>query len=205
MSDKNIPDDTERPNSAYKLTPKKQDDDKLIYYYSREKRLDKASDAVRNLYSHEKPARGGLLRPLIANKGRTFIFTSILLMCAVLFLINILDLSGSYNLAGNKITAQALKYEGAIIVLVKKTSSKNWLGKLRADTIYTGAVDIRAFPVKTASLADAGETGTAFMNRITFTGEAEQEFRFTLPFETDTVLLILQAGSKQARINLKVE
>ena len=192
-----------RPNSKYKLSGKIQENDSLMFYYSREQRLSKAPQAVRDLYNSPKPQKTGILHSLTANRGRTFIFASIVLMCAALLLINILDPSASYRLNGNQITAQAMKYEGAIIVLVKKSLPKSRYGKQRGNAAYTGEVSIHAFPLTgTESGAQAQEI---FMHRILFTRDGAQEFRFTLPFEADTVMLVFQAEKKQLSIKLNVE
>jgi len=203
MSDENKPEENvQRPNANYALSEKKQEEDKLTFYYSREARLAKAPQAVRDLYNNPPKRSFNLIRPLVDTKGKAILFTTIILMCVALLLISILSPDGAYNLEGNRITVQAVKYEGTIIVLIKKSLAKNRRGKPRTVSAYTGAVNIGASPPQAAS---NDETPQIFMHRIFFTAQDTEEFRFSLPFESDRVIMVLQTEKNQISITVDVE
>jgi len=208
MSDENKQENEEnaqRPNANYALSEKKQTEEKLTFYYSREARLAKAPQLVRDLYTNPPKRSFNLIRPLVETKGKAILFGTILLMCAALLLISILNPDGGYNLEGSRLTVQALKYEGTIIVRIKKSLAKNKRGKPRAASVYTGAVDIGASPPQAAANGEDAETPQVFMHRIFFTAQDTEEFRFTLPFESDSVIMVLQTEKNQLSIKVNVE
>jgi hypothetical protein len=206
MSDEKSPEEeVRRPNANYKLSEKHQEEEgKLTFYYSREKRLEKAPQAVRDLYNQKKP-RFSLIGPLVATKGKAILFITMLLICVTLLLISVLDTDEAYNLEGNRITVQAVKHEGAIIVLIKKSLAKKRFGKPIAASAYTGTVDIGASPQQAAPNGENSESPRIFMHRIFFTTQDTEEFRFTLPFDSDSVIMVLQTEKNQISIKVDVE
>lgn len=186
-----------RPNAAYNLSNKTQPDEELNFRYSREQRLAKATQAVRDLNDPAKKPKFSLLRPLIASRGRAVLFGSIMIICAALLVISFFDRSGAYELDGNSIEAQAVKYEGAIIVVLKKNTRKN------AAAPYTGAVEIGA----SAVVDEQSDTVPfIFPHRIFFTEQDTEEYRFSVPFESDFVLLVLQTETgTQVSMRIKAE
>ena len=191
--------EADRPNTNYNLSMKTQDKDNLTFYYSRESRLAKAPEVVRNLYVKKKPkTRFGIFGSLFGNKGNVMIFGSIIIVCAAIMLIRILNPQAAYELEGNSIAIQAVKYEGTIIVLMEKTITKGQFWK-QAAPAYTGLVEIGASPVQAA---ETDESPFIFMHRVFFTASEKEEYRFALPFETDDFILVLQTDNKQ--ISLKI-
>ena len=189
-----------RPNAQYKLSRENQDEKNLVFHYSRDKRLEKAPQAVRDLYSQPvgKP-RFNFMGPLVGSKSRSLLFASILLICAVLMAFSIFSPSGTYKLNGNSITVQALKYEGAIIVLLKKSSLKNWRTRFTMAAAYTGVVDIGVAPQQPET------NSPGYLHRIFFSAADTEEFRFAIPFESDKIIMVLQTETSQATIQLAVE
>jgi hypothetical protein len=182
-----------RPNPSYKLSEKRQGTDKLVFYYSRERRLAKAQDSVRELYNGENKPRFSLLGPLINGKGRAMLFGSILLICVALLVIMIFDPAGSRELSGNRVSVQAISYDGAIIVVLKKKAQKN--------NPYTGTVEIGASPAASKEQKEQ----PVFYHRIFFSSESAEEYRFSLPFEADNVVMVLQTEKDSVSMKLKVE
>jgi hypothetical protein len=188
--------EVKRPNAAYRLSEKKAEDGQLNFRYSREKRLAKAPKEVQDLYNGDKKLRFSLLGPLIGSKGRAAVFVSIIVMCVASMILSIAGRAGSYDLAGNRVEARALKYDGTIVVVLKKTLKKN------AGKPYTGAVEIGA----AAALDTAEEDFPAvFLHRVFFTAESVEEYRFSLPFESDNILIILQSEKDTLSMKVKVE
>jgi len=196
MTDEDRP---QRPNANYKLSKPdgavNPDEEKLEFYYNRERRLAKAPPSVRNLYVQQKqPNRFNLLRPLVADKPRAILFFTILIICAVIFLVSILGyFDTSYTLDGNKIEISGTVFEGATIVVLKKTAKDN--------TAYTGTVDIAV----SATVQEEAEQFPLFYHRIFFTLTSEEEYRFVVPFNDDQLLMVLQSEKTALKISLKIE
>ena len=182
-----------RPNANYGLSRQKVNEEEITYHYNRERRLEKAPQAVRDLYKDEKPARFNLLRPLMNTKGKTTLFLSIVIMSIFIIMLNIMGYIGSNNeLEGNLIEAEAFKYDGAVLVVIKKTITKNRLGK--TSHAYTGNVNI----VVSDSKAD-------YPVKIAFNPQPVQSFEFTVPFDSDELSLYLQTESNNLKLKINPE
>ena len=196
-------DNPQRPNANYKLSKPDMTKDEaektlkhesLTFHYNRERRLEKAPQAVRDLYNKKKRYSSfNLFRPLVADKPRAILFFTILLMCAAIYILSIVDKLGvsSYLLDGNRILVTGARYEGTTIVVIKKTVAS------RRTLPYTGAVDVIALPVITALEGDF----PTFFHRIYFTPEPEEEYRFIVPFDSSEQVIVLQ--TEMSSINLK--
>jgi len=207
-----------RPNANYKLSKpdgiKPGMEENLTFYYNRERRLEKAPQAVKDLYDESKKiTRFNLLRPLVGDKPRATIFFSIILICAVLVIISITNRTGGvYSLEGNRIEITGARFEGATIVVLKKTVKKN------SAKAYTGAVDIAVSPKSNgdfdkadgdadsdADSAADSEEHPVFYHRIFFSMETSEEYRFAVPFDSPEQLLILQTEKSALQIKYKPE
>jgi len=191
----------ERPNANYQLskTDKEGDADAkegLTFYYNRSRRLEKAPQAVRDLYSTEKKqTRFSLIRPLIADKPRAFMFFTIIIMCAAIFLLSIFGyFDNAFSLEGNKLEISGTVFEGTTIVVIKKTvKNKN--------DAYTGSVEIAVSPVVTGE----DEQIQVFYHRIFFTLEPVEEYRFAAPYDSSEQLMVLQTENSSINVRLKPE
>jgi len=197
-----------RPNANYNLSkPDGADpvrEENLTFYYNRERRLEKAPQAVKDLYDEKKTAgRFNLLKPLVADKPRAAVFFTIILMCAFIVIVSIVNKTGgSYSLEGNKIEVTGIRFEGATIVVLTKTVKKN------SGNAYTGAVDVAVSPLNNVSGGaenDDGENYPVFYHRIFFSMETSEEYRFAVPFDLPEQLLILQTEKNTLRIKYKPE
>jgi len=192
-----------RPNAAYKLTPQRHDENKLNFYYSREKRLEKAPQAVREMYEPTKKPGLGLLRPLLANRSRAMLFISIVLIFCAMMAITVFEPSSGTEFMGNAISVQAAYHDGTIIAVLGKTTARKRFAK--AASVYTGAVEISAFPVFSGQNAGNSKPPETFFHRIVFTAAASEEYRFSLPFAADSFILVLQARNSHISITVPVE
>jgi hypothetical protein len=191
----------QRPNAKYKLSKPDTNvntEENLTFYYNRERRLAKAPQAVRELYKDiEKKNynRFNLLRPLIADKPRAFVFASIVILCAAIVLLSVLGYMGkSYSMEGNKLTISATGYEGAAIVVLKKSVNNK-------KSSYSGAVDIAVSPV----VQNMDEQYPVFYHRVFFTLEPEEEYRFVVPFDPPDIAVVLQTEKSALKITVKVD
>lgn len=188
-----------RPNAKYKLS--KPDtavnpQEPLTFYYNREHRLAKAPQAVRDLYKDQnKFNRFNLLRPLIADKPRAMIFSSIVILCAAIVMLSLLGyINRSYSIEGNKLMISAAGYEGMAIVVLRKS-----VGNIKS--AYTGAVDIAVSPV----IRSMDEQYPIFQHRVFFTLELVEEYRFVVPFDSPEIAVVLQTEKSVLKITVKVD
>ena len=188
-----------RPNANYKLskpdTENSIEEEKLTFYYNRERRLAKAPQSVRDLYTQKRQYRFSLLRPLVADKPRAILFFTILIICAVIFLLSILGyFDNSYLLDGNKIEIVGTGYEETTIVVLKKTFKKG------LSSPYSGAVDIAVSPVEINE-----EEFPIFHHRVFFSLEPEEEYHFVVPFDLPELLMVLQTEKSTLQMKLKIK
>jgi hypothetical protein len=190
----------QRPNANYKLSKpdgvNRGNEENLTFYYNRERRLEKAPQEVKDLYAEKKTDnRFNLLRPLVADKPRAMVFFTIILVCAMIVLISLVNRYGVYySLEGNKIEISGTRFEGATIVVLTKTVKKN------KDHAYTGAVDIAvSYPV------GGGEDYPVFYHRVFFSMEPVEEYRFAVPFDSSEQLLVLQTEKNTLQIKYEPE
>jgi hypothetical protein len=187
----------QRPNANYRLSNENANPEGFTFYYSRERRLAKAPQAVRDLYNEEPPKRGGPLRVLLNSKPKVMMFASIVILCvAILFLSTFGYIGSAYELDGNKLAVQAVKYEGAVIVAVRKTINKNFINRFSSP--YTGAVSV-------AVTAPDILPEDAFHHRIFFTLESNEQYRFSVPFDSDELTFFFQTEKKTLKMTIKPE
>ncbi|GHV95573.1 hypothetical protein AGMMS50293_18930 [Spirochaetia bacterium] len=184
-----------RPNAKYKLSRQDGDEEHLTFYYSRERRLAKAPKPVQDLYAEGKRPRFSLLRPLVGSKPRAMMFFSIVLLCAAILALSVFGyFDTSYSLEGNRLSIQALRYEEAVIVALKKSIKKG-------ASAYTGAVELAVSPVQ-----NAGDTEQpVFYHRIFFSQETLEEYRFAVPFDSKEMLMVLQTEKNTLSLKIKPE
>jgi hypothetical protein len=184
-----------RPNEKYKLSKGDSLDikeEELVFYYNRERRLAKAPQSVKNLYTAQKKARFSLIRPLVADKPRAMLFATILVICVAIIVFLILGyFDGSYSLEGNKIEIDGSKYDGATIVVLRKTVKDS-------SVAYSGAVDIAV-----SASVEPGEDEPLFFHRVFFTLTQEEEYRFAVPFDSPELLMLLQTEKYSLKIRFK--
>jgi hypothetical protein len=188
-----------RPNANYPLTEKKPGGEELVFYYSREERLARAPKQVQDLYREAPKKSPGFFRSLTATRPLAMIFISIMIFCAFIMAVSIFDLSGSsYILGGNRLSLRALKFQGETIVVLTKTVKD-------PERAYTGLIDISAAP----AVPDGTPAGAypVFSHRIFFSLNAEEEYRFSLPFAADELAVVLQGEGERnsLRLMLKTE
>jgi hypothetical protein len=177
-------------NSRYRDSPNQE----LVFYYSRERRLARASEAVRAINEPGPAMKGGLVRVLFATRAGIVLFITIAVLCAFILFVHYTRGRPDLQIAGNQLSISALGYSGSTYVEIRK--------KALGDDGYTGAVDLAlSIPQK---LVDA-ETAAPIVNRrIFFTLEGQEEFRFSLPFDAPELILLVQAGDEIVSFQVKV-
>lgn len=197
MSDEDKKDDreTRRPNAKYKLSHEKVQPAEIVYHYNRERRLEKAPQAVRDLYKVKPRRRFGFLHSFTDTRPKAILFGTIIVICLMMFALSKFGLTGdSGELDGNNISVQGKKYDGTVIINVKKTLRKDKLaGKKEA---YTGAVNIAVFPPAKTGAGQNQPSENIFYHRIFFSNAQEELYRFTVPFNQSELALVFQTEKK---------
>jgi hypothetical protein len=191
-----------RPNAKYKLSHEKVQGPEVVYHYSRERRLDKAPQSVRDLYKVKPRRRFGFLNSFTDSKPKVMLFGTIIVISLIMFLLAKFGMTGdSRELDGNNISIQGKKYSGMVIIELKKTPirGKN-AGKEKA---YTGAVNIAVFPPAKTGAEQDRQTENIFYNRIFFTNDQEEHYSFTVPFDQSELTIILQTEKKTVNLTIK--
>jgi hypothetical protein len=193
----------ERPNAKYKLSKSDNSgppEEGLPFYYDRARRLAKAPKDVQDLYKGKKPNHFGFFTVLVADKPRKFLFFSIILICAMIWLLALLGyFDSSYTLDGNKIKVSAAPFENTTIVVISKT--------VKNKNAYTGAVDVAvSVPVSMPDGADVQPENNfpVFYHRLFFSLEKEEQYSFAVPFESGELLIVLQTEKYSLKIKLKI-
>jgi hypothetical protein len=153
----------------------------IIYYYSREHRLDKASRAVRD-FNDGSTGRQGFIKTFVGNKGNVFMLITIVMMSILIFIFNANSRSAetSLTLGNNSVIISVVEEESILVLSVTKTipDRKN---------VYTGAIDIAVSPV-----LPEGEDVHVFTHRIFFSMNSPETYHIVLPFESARIMVILQ-------------
>jgi hypothetical protein len=174
-----------------------EDSGKLVYYYSREHRLSRASRAVRELNSGGR--RPGLLYAFTASRAHVILSASILIISAFIIIASIATReSNALTLGNNSVTVSAVRYEEGIFLALNKKSPRN-------GEAYSGVVDMAVSPV-----LEKSEKGTGggeipiFTYRIFFSLTEEEEYLIPLPFEGNGFFIIFQTSEerKSHRVSL---
>jgi hypothetical protein len=195
----------QRPNANYELS--KPDDMKvpeegLNFHYSRERRLAKAPQEVKNLYTDTGTFKFDLFRPLVADRPRKIMFASIILLCAIIFFFNRTGFfDDSHKFEGNKIEIRATRFEETAIIVLKKNVQKGFTSG------YSGAVDIAVSP----AIKSQDEEASVFYHRIFFSAETAEEYRFVVPWQSKPdadvpeLLIVLQTEKNTLKMKIKPE
>ncbi|GMO33635.1 MAG: hypothetical protein Ta2F_09550 [Termitinemataceae bacterium] len=185
----------------------------LHFYYSREKRLAKAPQSVRDLYKPLKPKRFGFFSSLVDTKPKAMMFIGIVILSITILLYTYV-MPQNPLLIGNEITASALEYQGATFVVITKTANtkqKSILDRVKGfnrfknmpQPIYTGIVDVTV--AEYTQNADSPEAEVNKSNHQFFFSDSEQEdFRFQVPFKTKELFIYMQAEGKVISIKVPV-
>jgi hypothetical protein len=162
-----------RPNEGLPLTEDRDGGEGPVFYYSRSRRLSQAPANVRALYEEKGRPRFNLFRPLLSTRPNAILFgtlAALLLISLAISFSNRGNRAGDYY--GNRISLEARRYEGAAVLVLKKT-------RREGTAAYTGPLDISVSPGESA----AAESGAPYLHRLHLSSRAVEEFSFSVPFE----------------------
>jgi len=167
-----------------------------VYYYSRERRLSRASSAVRDLYD-SKPGKTGVAKRLFGNRGNVMTFILIIISCLMIsFVSRYTRAMSDVKLGGNTVTMAIQREEGILILGITKQSPKTGVA-------YSGEVEIAVSPTKIIE----GETIPVFLYRVYFTRSGYDSFQISLPFDIteNEFILLLKTADEQKSVKLRAK
>ena len=85
-----------------------QDEQKLHFYYNREERIARAPKNVQDYYAGKGPRPvKGLFRSLFANKGNRFMFSTVAILAAFVWIYSFIQKREGIQIAGTKVEVSA--------------------------------------------------------------------------------------------------
>jgi len=168
---------------------KKEGEQPLVFYYSRERRLATASEEVRRLNDPTSFRRIGLFRSLTANKGLAFLFLAIIMLSATVLVVNYLvPAADAAELKGNSLKLSAFAFEGTTYLALKKIPARK--------DAYSGAAKVHA--------RLAGTDAFVLSEELVF-GAAAEEFKYRIGTTGDRVEVVVEIEGAFAILRAKTQ
>jgi hypothetical protein len=165
----------------------------VVYHYSREHRLSRASRTVQDLYDG-KSNTTSLSKRLFGTKGNALMLVSILVVFAMISALSRLNSSGSsVKLGANTLNLTVAREGEAVGLIMQKTVPKS-------GEFYIGAVDISVSPVLTQS---GEETPPVFGHRVFFNPAETETYVISLPFDGNGFYVFLSTDNEQKVVRVK--
>ena len=206
----NKPEEKKRPNANYRLSKTNANPrpEEITYHYDRDRRLEKAPQAVQDLYyKKQEPTRRGLFRG--ASQGGKFqmmLMVFILVICLVTLITVLVGRDGdTHDLDGNRITVRAVMYEDTVFILLDKLrgQARTFLNLRPARPGYAGPVSIEVSPPYMSAEQPPHES--LFFQTVNFTEAPLESFFFTVPFDSEELDLVFSTGNSTLTVRVTVE
>ena len=173
------------------------DSSDIVFHYSRERRLSRASPAVQAL-NDGNIIKGSLFKTLFATGSHRMFFFVVIFVFAASGLANRF-MSGEREhpyqgtmLGGNIIALAIHPLEDALFLVILKSTPESGV-------FHTGAVDIAVSPVATD-----GEAHEVFTHRIFFNLVEHESFYISIPFEGSDFFVVLDSGEEMRTLRVRV-
>jgi len=164
-----------------------EEDGRLVFYYSREERLKKASPAVRKFNEPVKQKKFTLFGALTATRPLALLFfTIVILFVAIPLIYHFFGYGNTKTIDGNTIDFSIISYSDTSFVTVTK--------KAKTDAAYTGMADI--------AVTLPEENAPVDVQRIYFNREKEEVYRFSVPFSGKKMIVVIEAGAGRAALTV---
>jgi len=192
-----------RPNANYKLSNENAEGVEIVKHYNRERRLEKASQAVRNMYEEQPRRRFGFFYSLLGTKPNAMLFGTIIFLCVVMLMLSLFGFTGdSRELDGYVLSVKGKKYEGTVLIEVRKTPRKDKFARHLQP--YTGPVEIAVFPAAEKGKEQNQQTTEVFFHKIYFTNnDQEEQYLFTVPFDHSELGFVFRTEKKTLSLTVK--
>ena len=179
MQDKEIEDDL-----FYKIE-KKPENEEIVYYYSRENRLARGSQRLREHNENQRDTRfiskNKLVRAVAGHRGNLFILLSLMVIFLMYFIIDRITAPSvsDITVGNNSLNITIDEQDSLLFLSVRKTA-------ITDSFPYTGAVDIVISPVQ------SGGEAPIFSQRIFFTHSTTENYLISLPFDGSRFIVLFQ-------------
>lgn len=177
MDEKKVP---SPPNEGEALSENRKEEG-LPFYYSRERRLSRAPAAVQALYEDTGKPGFSLLRPLVSSRPNAILFGTMAALILIVLVMSFSGLTGGKEYRGSRISLSASRYDGAVVVVLKKT--------VVGGEAYTGPLALTVSPLNGPSGAPV------YPHRVVFSSRKTEEFRFSVPFDEPELLVELSGDT----------
>ncbi len=172
------------------MDEKESRDDGLVFHYSRERRLEHATEAVRRLNDPAHRRRPSLFQTLVPNRASAFLLLAIFILSSTVVVTRlIVPPPHTATLAGNRLALSAFRYQGGTYLAFKKSS----LG----EGAYRGPAEL--------TIADPLGGGVLATRTITLGAEKAEEFRLSVDGEHEQVVVTVTGGGGGAVLKAKAE
>ena len=173
----------------------------VTFYYSREKRLRRASKPVLDISNPAVKQKTSLFRTLTATKPLTFLFISIITICAaIIMLSHFLNIERVRTLGNNTVTVSIIGSGDNSYITIKKT-----MQDADVTAAYAGAVDVAVSAYSKENKSKEGEENPIHAERIYFGLEQEEIIRFVAPFRGEKILVLMEAGAERVLFTITPE
>ena len=199
-----IPDSPKDPPSHKKNTfEKAAEAEDLVFRYSRERRLDRAPQNVRELY-YGPERKKSKYRSFNISRPTGVLFLTILFVFVFLFIMpKLLKENNNLTLEGNQISFSSHVFSDVTYITLRKNA--------KGDSFYTGPVEFAISALQEpqkkggpeASLESLTESLTIENQRVFFTLNPTEEFGFSVPFTAVKLIILVKAGETIKSIQLK--
>jgi hypothetical protein len=180
--------------------------EEIVFRYSREARLARASEAVR-LLNDGIVAKPSFFKTLLSSRANRVAFVAIVIFSVFGLVVRFTSFTSrdavqevSVRFGRNTVAVSLFPVEGVLFLGIQKTAPQS--GEL-----LTGAVDVIISPAVSNTGTD-GETlePLVFSQRVIFSPAVHEQFQFSLPFDTNETgtdfFVILDSGGEQRAIRL---
>jgi hypothetical protein len=178
------------------------DDDKnnreTVFYYSRERRLNRASPKVQAMNDGKNMTFG---RAMFGPRANKLIFFAIVIICIFGLTINMFTTErapgSSITFGGNRLSLAIFSFEEALILAIVKNAPER-------GEFYTGEVEIAVSPaMPRLTEGESREIPPVFSHRLLFRPVDSETFHISLPFDENDFFVLLRAGEEQRSIRLR--
>jgi hypothetical protein len=169
----------------------------MEFFYHREKRLEKATKGVQDLYSG-KLMKKSVSQRLFGKRSNIYIFVTIVVVSFVLtWQAGISDNEINFKLGENDIAlsisalgdSRDAERGGVLMLFMKKTAKKA--------SAYAGEVDIVVSPVLDKDDEGAPDAPPIEARRFFFTHDSPESYSMTLPFSGKRFIVIIQTENER--------
>ncbi|AEF81231.1 hypothetical protein [Leadbettera azotonutricia] len=178
----------------------RQPSEEIIFHYSREHRLERASQAVRDL-NNSASSKRSLVKTIAGSRGNLLMLLSIVIVCiAMLFGSRMKGRQTmGFELGENTVSMAVRKSGDGLALFMEKKAPKDGNG-------YTGAVGIVISPQAAKPSTGGTSEPPPMLTHLVFFSLAEEEnYSIDLPFGGTDFIVVVQTDNERLSRRLKVK